>query len=292
MDAQRQPLQRILVPTDLGSGAERALARVPWLPLAANAEIFLLYCVPGEPAGTEDARTALDAAAMALERNCRQRGARVRVEPLLRHGARFRVILEQAEWLRAELIVLGRHARRPVADWLGIGTTADRVVRGATAPVLMVRRPARRAYASLLAALDRPPGVATDRAVSTALRLVPESGRTVVLHATHDEYSDAAIGRAGVPPAKIDAWRAARRAEAQREIRAWLEERYPGVRWHLQVSTAEPIRTVLRAASAQAVDLVALGTNSRTAVERWLLGSVAETVLRAADCDVLVASDL
>lgn len=60
MDAQRQPFQRILDPTDLGDGAERALARVPWLPLAENASLFLLHCVPGEPAGTENARTAVE----------------------------------------------------------------------------------------------------------------------------------------------------------------------------------------------------------------------------------------
>jgi len=109
VDAQRQPFQRILVPTDLGGGAERALARVPWLPLAENASIFLLHCVPDESAGPESARTALDAAATDLERNCRQRGA---------------------------LVALGTNSRTAVERWL-LGSVAETVLRAADCDVLV-----------------------------------------------------------------------------------------------------------------------------------------------------------
>jgi len=60
----------------------------------------------------------------------------------------------------------------------------------------------------------------------------------------------------------------------------------------LIVSSADPVRTLIRAVKAQDIDFVAVGTNSRTAVERWLLGSIAESLLRMADCDALVAGDL
>jgi len=291
MNAERPPFERILVPTDLGSGAERALARLPYLPLARDAQVYLLHCVPADPAVAAAARSALDEAALKLEKTCRHRFADLRVEPLLAEGEPFRAVLEQADRRQAELIVLGRHRRRPDSDWLGFGTTADRVARGSRVPVLMVRRPVRRRYTSLLVALDRPPALATSRAVDAALRLVPQDPRAVALHATDDELSAIAMGAPGVPSPTINAWRAQRRLPAQRELRAWLEEHHGDIDWHLQISTTEPIRTVLRAAKVHQVDLVALGTNSRTAVERWLFGSVAETVLRTADCDVLVASD-
>lgn len=291
MATRTRPFQRILVPTDLGPGAERAIVRVPLLPFAENARIVLLHCVPDQAATLRSTRVGLEKAAADLERSCRDRGARVHVKPVLARGVPFRTILEQGGALNSELIVLGRHRRRPVADWLGIGTTVERVVRGATVPVLMVRRPPRRPYDSLLVALDRPPAPPAERAVDAALRLVPEPERAFALHATHHEYSDTALGRPGLPPSKIAAWRAARRSEAASDVGTWLQKRYPDNTWALLVTTAEPIHSILKAATGQRVDLIALGTHSRTAVESWLLGSVAESVLRSADCDVLVVSE-
>jgi len=52
----------------------------------------------------------------------------------------------------------------------------------------------RRTDAPLPLALDQPRAVATDRAIHAALRFVPEPGPTIALHATNDEFSDAAIG--------------------------------------------------------------------------------------------------
>lgn len=44
---------------------------------------------------------------------------------------------------------------------------------------------------------------------------------------------------------------------------------------------------ILRSAKDEAADLVVLGTEGRTSVAKFFLGSVAEAVLRMADRDVL-----
>ena len=287
------PLTCILVPTDLGKGVLQAMARVPWLPLAPDARIVLLHCAAAHAdIAADGTREALDQAARRLEEACRAHHGRVRVEPVLMEGKPFRAILELADELQPDLVVLGRHRRRPASDWLGIGTTADRVCRGARVPVLLVRTPARRGYASFLAALDRPVGLAATRALQAALRLAPQRKRAVALHAMDEEISTQAKGRPGVRPERMEAWREQRRKPAREELRQWLLDHHADTDWHLIVSTAEPVRTLTRAVKAQGVDFVAVGTNSRTAVERWLLGSIAESLLRKADCDVLVACDL
>ena len=48
-------------------------------------------------------------------------------------------------------------------------------------------------------------------------------------------------------------------------------------------------QVILDVAAERAADLVALGTHGRSGVAHVLLGSVAEAVIRAAGCDVLVA---
>lgn len=51
-------------------------------------------------------------------------------------------------------------------------------------------------------------------------------------------------------------------------------------------STAMAIDNFAKAAQA---DLIVIGTHGRTGLEKWILGSVAESVLRMSDVDVLVA---
>lgn len=50
----------------------------------------------------------------------------------------------------------------------------------------------------------------------------------------------------------------------------------------------DPAEELVRFAKAEAVDLVVLGTHGRTGVSRAVLGSVAEKVVRHAECPVLV----
>jgi nucleotide-binding universal stress UspA family protein len=50
----------------------------------------------------------------------------------------------------------------------------------------------------------------------------------------------------------------------------------------------DPAGEIVRYARDAAVDLVVMGTHGRTGVERLLMGSVAEQVLRDAPCSVLV----
>jgi hypothetical protein len=49
----------------------------------------------------------------------------------------------------------------------------------------------------------------------------------------------------------------------------------------------EPVREILRAARETACDLIVTGTHGRSGLDRLLMGSVAEQLLRKAPCPVL-----
>jgi nucleotide-binding universal stress UspA family protein len=53
------------------------------------------------------------------------------------------------------------------------------------------------------------------------------------------------------------------------------------------VETGVPHSAILRYAEERGVDLVVMGTHGRTGVERYLLGSVAEKVVRLSDAPVM-----
>lgn len=73
-----------------------------------------------------------------------------------------------------------------------------------------------------------------------------------------------------------------------------LEEEYErwrgqGAEVSIAVLDAAPARGLVRAADELCADLVVVGSHGRTGARRMVLGSVAEMVVRAAPCDVLVA---
>ncbi len=52
-----------------------------------------------------------------------------------------------------------------------------------------------------------------------------------------------------------------------------------------------PAEEILRAAEADGCDLIVMGTQGRTGMDRVLAGSVAEEVMRKAPCPVLTVKD-
>lgn len=81
----------------------------------------------------------------------------------------------------------------------------------------------------------------------------------------------------------------AKTAEVRGELRAWLGERAlpAGIRTHVSVSTS-PEKAIAELAAALHVDLVILPSHGRRGLQRLLLGSVAEQVVRLSPCPVLV----
>jgi nucleotide-binding universal stress UspA family protein len=141
-------LKRILVPTDFGDAAGKALDVAVDLAKKYSASITLLhvYEIPVYPypgalvdfdfvtpireAAQKELASAFDALKL--------RGVEARAELL--YGVPWSAILEVAENGKADLIVIGTHGRRGVMHAL-LGSVAEKVVRLSPVPVLTVRGP-------------------------------------------------------------------------------------------------------------------------------------------------------
>jgi nucleotide-binding universal stress UspA family protein len=140
----------ILVPTDFGESAERALAYAIELakPLAAEVVVLHTYEIPmvGFPDGTlvstaELSTRLLDGAKVGLAEAVRKHeGSGVALRSLVKEGDTWRAILATAEDVSAGLIVMGTHGRRGLPRAL-LGSVAEKVVRMATCPVLTLHAP-------------------------------------------------------------------------------------------------------------------------------------------------------
>jgi nucleotide-binding universal stress UspA family protein len=54
------------------------------------------------------------------------------------------------------------------------------------------------------------------------------------------------------------------------------------------IAQGEPFQEIIGLATTRQVDLIVMGTHGRTGLQHFLLGSVAERVLRLAPCPVLI----
>jgi nucleotide-binding universal stress UspA family protein len=146
-------LKKILVPTDFGEAADAALNYARALARNFEASIDLLYVA-------EDVSTRLLAGEMYVavpqslqtdveEAARKQLDARLidndpdplPVRPVvIVSNAPAVSIVSYAKEVRADLIVMGTHGRGPMAH-LFMGSVAERVVRLAPCPVLVVRHP-------------------------------------------------------------------------------------------------------------------------------------------------------
>jgi nucleotide-binding universal stress UspA family protein len=89
-----------------------------------------------------------------------------------------------------------------------------------------------------------------------------------------------------IPPAPEFRKRALERLDAFVAL-----SRTEGARTRFSVAEGSPITAILDTAQADPADLICLGTHGREGMERLILGSVAEKVLRKARCPVLTVSE-
>ncbi len=266
----RRPLTRVLVAVDLSPAAFMVLDRAARLPLERGSSLSLLQVVPEASHPSADERGAAVARARReletfAERLARRVGGGVEIFSSVVVGTPFEEIVRRAHEDAAEVVLLGRHGLRTFADAL-IGSTAERVLRKGSTPALIIDGRSERPYRRILLAADLSE---TSRvAAALALRVLHAHDPEVrVIHADDGRAWDVTSGM----------------------LRFLEPFQGAGVRWDVVDRRGDARTVILEDAAAWKPDLLVLGTHGRSKVTQQLLGSVADAVIRAAPCDVLVA---
>jgi nucleotide-binding universal stress UspA family protein len=133
-------LARILCAIDLERASERAFDRALSLAVMDDATLFIVHATPANVPFSWRAAERLEYLTELRER-ARAAGVKVRVEE--QHGDPARVIVLHANARKVDIVILGSNRRR---GWqrLREGSVAERVLRRAAWPVLIVPWDARR----------------------------------------------------------------------------------------------------------------------------------------------------
>jgi len=137
--------KKILVATDFSEGSDEALDRAIEMAKVSGAEIEVLHVIELAeefPFGTTyfDADYGVLYASVDRElarRADRARAAGLRCETKIIEGTATTDIIQRAQRIGADLVVVGTHGRTGLAH-IVLGSVAERVVRRASCPVLTV----------------------------------------------------------------------------------------------------------------------------------------------------------
>lgn len=300
--------RRVLVPIDFSVSSRVALARAEEVSLATGAELLLLHVgekveqatlrdggfVPSH--GRVEQSPGVAAALAALTNQLRTRGVRARAMHV--DGNPRSKIIDAIAFEDVALVVMGSHGRQGLTRLL-LGSVSARVVQRSSVPVLVCRAPAPLAndgerggpldgatrikrLHNILVATDFEPGC--DAAVQSAFELGNAlSAKVHLLYAYPPAIT--AIGN-GVGMIGHDALR----SHAQGRLRLLAQPYQDSLSMGRCLTVmGEPALTVVEGAEEIHADMIVLGSHGRSELSRSLLGSVAQSVLQDAPCEVMVA---
>lgn len=296
------PLNSILVATDLGPASDKVVRAAAELAQRTGARLHLVHALdlesppygiaPEGPIGTfreriERHRTRLE------DQIARLVPAGIEVESTVVDYVAHKAITDLATSMPADLVVFGPNREGVLRAHL-LGTTADRVVRTAVVPSLVVRAPLELPLSRIGVPLDfsDPSRRALDVALDWSVHFgpaetsgAPESPSQLQVHAFHIPWTRDFI----LDPERLE--EEILRPGLDREIdEARTRHEFPlhariiaDVRWELS-----PTLGITEYAKEHALDLIIMGTHGYGGMKRFLTGSVATGVARQAPCPVLL----
>ncbi|ADE04896.1 universal stress protein [Haloferax volcanii] len=290
---------QLLFPTDGSDGADAVLDHVVDMAAAHDATLHLLHVAPPEPerrpsltggsegdgAGDDPSeRRRSDGERFVSDAAARASQSDVTAVTSVERGEPYQVITEYAAEQGADLVVMPTHGRTGLSRLL-LGSTTERVVRRSDVPVLTVR-----------------PDAATDLAYPYADVLTPTDGSAcataaVTFGSELAAATDAALHAVSV--VNVAAFGADIRGPLLLDE---LEERASdAVDAASDTAAAAGVETIRKSVGRDVsihdgilayideydVDIVVMGTHGHTGFDRYMLGSVAEKLVRSSPVPVV-----
>jgi nucleotide-binding universal stress UspA family protein len=279
-------LGRIVCATDFTARSDLALSRAVLLARQTRARLTLVHAVDPRQSGRQ-VRAQVNRAYVRLLSQVDQvfasESAAIDID--VRAGGPLDIIAKVASETNADLVVLAAPQRRRLDSI--VGTTAERLLRAIGRPVLVVHREARDSYRRVAMAVDL--SNISLPMIQTASRLgVLEDAETTLLHATSAPH-EGMLKTVGVEERAIEDYRQGWEDEARQRLQAIRTAAEMEVgRTRLLVRTEAPALAIRQLLEREQSDLLTIGASRWVLLKRLLIGSVGDSLLRSAMCDVLV----
>lgn len=292
-----KPITRILAATDLSAPARHAVERGFRIAAATGARYSVLHALELDAMDTmrEWLGENLDSVKRRLEDQAREalaqqlltpsRNQEVAADAMIVCGAPLAAIIERADALDTDLLVLGARGGDFLRH-LALGSMASRLLRKTTRhPVMVVKQVPHEDYRRLLIPVDFSPLSA--HAIRFAQKLAPAAD--IILSHAFEAPFESKLAFAGVEDNVMQRYRAAAREDALRRMHHLAQQSGLDIGDYTPlVVHGDPSQQILEQEQEHDCDLIVMGKHGQHLTEELLLGSVTKHVLAESQGDVLV----
>jgi nucleotide-binding universal stress UspA family protein len=283
-------VKTILCPVDFFAASDAALNYAAGLARNYDATIHLLHVITPVAAGaygyafdTSDIMASIEKRSMEETKKlvARLKSKGVVAVPEIRVGDVYDEIKQDIDIVKPDLVVMGTHGRRGVQRWF-MGSTTEKLLRHSPVPIVTIGAASERScteprFKRILVTTDFSEGTAD--ALAYGFSVAQENAsRVVLLHIVQDLSTDPAGRYRNV---LVGGVRKQLEDLIPAEARNWCDIR-------TRVETGVPYRMILRAIEYEQPDLLVMNIHGKGMLDRALLGSTAERIVRAAPCPVMM----
>lgn len=280
----------LLVPTDGSAAATTAAEQALTLAAQFDATLHAIHVVDRTDYPVETDELAADLAERgtetvdAISERAAEQGLECTTEIVDTEKPVHETLIEDAIDRNVDLIVMGTHGRTGV-NRLVLGSVAERTLRVSPIPVLTVHESADadQAFERILVPTDGSNTAAL--AATHAIQVAAEAD--AALHIVHVVDLTAVSGEYGTGRI-LEAMRTAGQRAVDELVDQATEADISTV--EASILSGSPSRAVVDYATDRDVDCIVMGTHGRSGLDRLLLGSVTEKVVRLAEMPVLSVS--
>ena len=282
-------IKTILCPVDFFAASDAAVQYATGLAQNYDAGIRLLHVLTPVPVTAYEYAVDTSPIMKAMEDKAREkltslaagvRQAGVDVEFEIRTGDVYEEVKRSIEFVKPQILVMGTHGRRGVERWF-MGSTTEKLLRHSPVPLITISATGEKAgaprFKRILVTTDFSDG--TSDALSYAFSVAQENeSKITLLHVVHDVAADVS-GKY--------------RESLLEGVEKQLDDLVPpeATTWcdvNTQVEIGVPYRIILRVLEDEKIDLLVMNIHGKGMLDRALLGSTAERVVRVAPCPVML----
>jgi len=287
-------IKTILCPVDFFPASDAAVNYAVGLAKNYDAAIHLLHAITPIAAGayeyaidTAEVLGSMEEGSMEemnkLVAKIKEKG--IVAEPKVRIGDVYDEIKRAIAIVKPDLIVMGTHGRRGVERWF-MGSTTEKLLRHSPVPLVTISAAGETSWTQprfkrILVTTDFSDGTADALAYAFSVAQENES-KVVLLHILHDVSMDPFSRYRDV---LISGVRKQLDNLVPAEARNWCDI-------VTRVEAGVPYRMILRTVEDERPDLLVMNIHGKGMLDRALLGSTAERVVRAASCPVMMIPPL
>lgn len=280
-------IKKILCPVDFFPASDAAVNYAAGLASIYDAEIHLLHViVPVVTGGFEysiDASAIMKSMEEGATREINKLVATVKatgvfVKSEVRVGDVYDTIKSTIEAVKPDMIVMGTHGRRGVERWF-LGSTTEKLMRHSPVPLVTISATGERSFEAprfrrILVTTDFSDG--TPDALAQAFSVAQENESHITLmHVLEDDLSGK--HRSSLVDGVLKRLDDMVPAEAKN----WCDV-------VTRVESGVPYRMILRMLEDEKADLLVMNIHGKGMIDRALLGSTAERVVRVSPCPVML----